>query len=213
MALRGVNASAGPFARSTANAARPRARSTQSLPLTSGGRYGLWCNQNTKTHPSTPQTGPDYEYPRHPDHPRTDTHERSLRGQECCGRVARSVLLRRPHLFALVPAVLPGYEVNIGPNNYSRLHSLALVPSCPGVGVETLGAGGCLFSALPSWFATREPPTRLISGTMVESAPLASLAELFLERYSPPESLPCSVPMLVIWWVGFSGAAGFREYF
>ena len=54
IALRGVNASAGPFAISTANAVRPRARSTRPLSLAGKGQGGLQCNQNDITHPSIP---------------------------------------------------------------------------------------------------------------------------------------------------------------
>ena len=50
-ALRGLNASAGPFASSIANATRPRFRSIQPLSLTSSDQYESSRNQNTRITP------------------------------------------------------------------------------------------------------------------------------------------------------------------
>ena len=69
-ALRGPNASAGPFAISTANAARPRFRSTQPLSLTGSGQYELQCKQSIVIHPWTSGTGSGHQHPRHPDNRR-----------------------------------------------------------------------------------------------------------------------------------------------
>ena len=54
-ALRGPNASAGPFASSTANATRPRFRSIQPLSLTSSDQYESSRNQNTRITPRLPR--------------------------------------------------------------------------------------------------------------------------------------------------------------
>ena len=168
-ALRGPNASAGPFARSTTAIARLRVRSTQPVSLTSsGGQYGPRCNQNTETHPWTSQTGPYHEYPRHPDHRQVHAQEwcpkiaelpvlghhaphdyeylspyRQSGDQECCSRVARSAGAQSPHVCVLSPAVLLGRGINIDSNSNSRLNSLASPLSRPAVRVEAFGAGSC----------------------------------------------------------------------
>ena len=159
-ALRGPNASAAPLASSTTNAARPRARSTLPLSLTSSGQYGLECCQNTEAYPQSSQTGRDHEHPRRPDHHLMYVQERSLGVAErpipglrppsdykfpslsqrsgdrgCCDRVARSGLPWSPL------AMLSEQRISTSPNSYSRLHSLVLSLSCPGVGVEAFGVG------------------------------------------------------------------------
>ena len=167
-ALSGVNASAGPFASSIANAARPRTRSTRPLSLASSGQYGLQYGWNAETYPWISQTGSDHQHPCHPDsHRRMCVQERPLKAaehpsydlhppdyeylnplrwggdRECCDRVARSALLRSPHGYGLVLATLPRRGINVCPNSCGRLHSLASPPPCPGVRVETFCAGSC----------------------------------------------------------------------
>ena len=145
-ALRGPNASAGPFAIPTANAARPRARSTRPLFLTSSGRCGLLCNRDTGTYPWTSRTGRGYHLVlglRAPsDHEFLNPSRRSgVWG--CCDRAVRSVLLRSHRAPVLVLAVLSGRGINVGPNSYNQPYSLVLPPSCLGVEVEAFWAGSC----------------------------------------------------------------------
>ena len=150
-ALRGPNASAAPLASSTTNAARPRARSTLPLSWTSSGEYGLECYQNTEAYPQSSQTGRDHEHPRRPDYlkvaerpipglrPPSDYKFPSLSQRdgdgECRDRVARSGLPWSPL------AMLSEQGTSTRPNNYSQLHSLPLLLSRPGVGVEAFRAG------------------------------------------------------------------------
>ena len=76
-ALKGPNASAGPFARSITAIARPRVRPTQPFSLTSSsGQYGPWCDQNTKTHPWTSRTGLGHD---HAHYRRMYVQQRSLK--------------------------------------------------------------------------------------------------------------------------------------
>ena len=138
-AWRGPNASAGPLARSSANAARPRARSIKPLSLSSGsGQHGLSCTQDTKTHPQTPQTGLGHDHHRmyvqerslkvaeHPvpgpralsDHEYSSPSHQS-RDQECCDRVVRSTLPQSPCVCVFVPAVLSGRGMNIAQQEQS----------------------------------------------------------------------------------------------
>ena len=130
-ALRVPNGSTGPLARSGTNAARPRARSTKPLSLSSVA-VNTDCRgtQNTKTHPQTRQTGLGH------DHYRMYVQERSLkvaegpvhglhvlpvyeysslqsRDQECCDRVVRSALPQSPCVCVFAPAVLSGRGMNI----------------------------------------------------------------------------------------------------
>ena len=164
-ALRGPNASAGPFARSITAIVRPRVCSTQPFSLaSSSGQYRLQCNQSTKSYPSNSQAGLGHEYPRNPDHRRMYVQQRSPKvaehpapglpdyehlsrshqsgDQNCYDRVARSALPQSPRVYVLVPAVLSGSEMNMDSDNNSRLHSLAS-PLSSGVRVGVFGAGNC----------------------------------------------------------------------
>ena len=152
-ALRGPNASPSPFARSTTVIARPRVCSTQPLSLTSdSGQYGLLCSQNTKTCPWISRTGRGHDHPRYPDHRRMYIQRRppkvaehpvpGLRAlpdyehlsrshqsgdQDCYDRVARSVP-QSPRVYVLVPAVLPGSEMNIDSDSNEQT-ALTCVPT------------------------------------------------------------------------------------
>ena len=129
---RGPNAPAGPFTRSTANVARPRAWSVKPVSSTANNdQYGLLCTRNSKTYP---WTGLGHQHPHHPDHHRMCIQERSLkvaecpvpglrappnheylgpsyqgRNQGCRDRVARSALPQNPRVYVLVPAVPLGW--------------------------------------------------------------------------------------------------------
>ena len=159
-ALRGPNASAGPFARSITAMVRPRVRSTQRFSLTSSdGQYGPRCNRNTETHPWTFRIGLGHDRLRHLDHHRVYVQQRSLKvagyrvpglhvppdyeclnlahqsgDQKCCDGIPHSAL-------PWSPCVLRG--MNIGPNNNNRLYSLSSPLSRPGIRVEAIGAGSC----------------------------------------------------------------------
>ena len=166
-ALRGPNSSAGPFARSTANAAHPRARSAKPVSLTSSGnQYGLSCTQNTKTYLWASQTGLGHDYL---DHRRMYVQERSLKvsehpvpglhaspDHECLSpphqsdRVARSALPQSPCARVLVPAVLSGRGMNTCPSNNNRRYSPSPPLSCPGVRVEAFGVRSCSSPVLQS---------------------------------------------------------------
>ena len=87
-------------------------------------------------------------------------------------RAARYVLLRSLHLHVLL-AMLSERGINGEPNSINQAHSLVLLLSSPGVGVESLWAVSCSVATLPSRFATRELPPRLVSSAMVESVPSA----------------------------------------
>jgi len=159
--LRGPNVSAGSFARSSTNAARPGARPTNPVSLTSGSRqYGLSCTPNN-TYPWSSQNH-DHAIAGHPDHRRMYVQEwylkvaeRSIPGlyvpsdyeyQECCDRVARSAPPRSPCAYFFALAAL---SVSVNSSGYSRPYSPAL------------------------------PYPRLMSNTMTESIPSVSAPRSF----------------------------------
>ena len=146
-ALRGPNASAGPFTRSTADVSRLRVRSAKPDSLTSSiNQYGLSCTQKTKTYHWTSQVGLYHQHPRHPDHNQVHVQEpvaerpglhffpdheylsapRQRRDQERCDRVARSTLPQSLCLRVLVLAVLSGRGLR-----HSAQEAVDLQSSCP----------------------------------------------------------------------------------
>jgi len=194
--LRGPNASAAPFAIPTANAARPRARSTPPLFSTSSHQYGLECYQNTSTYPSTSQAGLGHRHPRHPDHRQAYIQEWPLEVVE--RPVARSALLRSHHPRDLVLAqVLSERGINVGPNNYSQPHT-CVVTLMPGSRCRGILRGGLLVltptilicdprtsSVVEIWCNCRINPIGHISS---ETSPKRCSLSV-----SPPHTAPMSV--------------------